>query len=89
MFWYKIDISNADNESYTYVGASNESLDGLAEKAARGDFIHLTSLLYRDRGEVKEWAEWDASLVPDIYINPKKIHTMMQFKGDPRTTPTK
>lgn len=89
MFWFKIEIDNGSKEGYTYVGASNETLDGLVSKAARGEYIHLTNLLYMDRGEVREWSDWDASIKPEVYINPARICSMMQFKGDPRTTPRK
>ena len=89
MFWYKIEISNSDKEGYTYVGASNETLDGLAAKAGRGEFVNLTELLYRDRGEIKEWEHWDKSILPGVYINPRYIHSIMQFKGDPRVIPNK
>ena len=89
MYWYKIAINEGGAEPYNYVGASNETLDGLVQKATRGEFIHLTNLLYRDRGEMKSWNEWDASLEPEIYLNPSSILTIMQFKGDPRITPSR
>ena len=89
MFWYKIAMNDGGDEPYTFVGASNETLDGLATKAARGEYIHLTELLYQDRGEVREWAEWDRSIDPAVYINPAQIYTIMQFKGDPRVIPRK
>ena len=89
MFWYKIKTNEGSKEPYTYVGASNETFDGLAAKASRGEFIHLTNLLYRDRGEIKEWAEWDKSIEPAAYLNPTKIYSIMQFKGDPRLIPDK
>lgn len=87
MYWYKIAIQDGSDEPYNFIGSSNETLDGLAQKAARGDYIHLTSLLYRDRGEIKSWEDWDRSLEPGVYLNPRYINSIMQFKGDPRVTP--
>lgn len=89
MYWYKITTNDGSSDSYTFVGASNETFDGLAAKASRGEYIHLTNLLYMDRGEIKEWEEWDKSLEPAVYINPAQIYSMMQFKGDPRVTPSR
>jgi hypothetical protein len=53
-------------------------------KAEHGYFIQLDELLYMDRGDMKPWAEWDRTLIPTAYINPKDIISIMQFKGDPR-----
>ncbi len=89
MYWYKILADDGGDESYTYVGASNETIDGLAQKAARGEYIHLTQLLYWDRGEIKEWAEWDKSLEPAVFLNPQYVYSIMQFKGDPRDVPSR
>jgi len=84
MFWYQVLANDGGEKPYTYVGASNETLDGLAAKAGRGEYIHLTDLLYWDRGEIKEWAHWDKSIEPAVFINPSRIYSIMQFKGDPR-----
>lgn len=89
MYWYKIATNDGNDEPYTWVGASNETLDGLVTKAARGEYIHITQLLYRDRGEMKEWADWDKSLEPAVYLNPAHIYSIMQFKGDPRVIPSR
>ncbi|MBP6343971.1 MAG: hypothetical protein KA403_08560 [Candidatus Omnitrophica bacterium] len=87
LYWYKITTQDGSKEPYTWVGSSNETMDGLAQKAARGEYIHINDLLYRDRGEMKEWSHWDKSLEPEIYLNPAFINTIMRFKGDPRITP--
>lgn len=87
MHWYKIAVNEGKDEPYHFVGASNETLDGLVQKAGRGEYIHLTNLLYSDRGDMRSWEDWDASIEPGVYINPSHIYTIMQFKGDPRTTP--
>jgi hypothetical protein len=89
MNWYKIRANEGKDDSYTYVGTSTDSAEVIAEKAARGEFIRLDGLLYLDRGEVKEWAEWDKSLIPTVYINPRNIQSLMQFKGDPRVVSRK
>ncbi|HEX2851947.1 MAG TPA: hypothetical protein VHO24_01825, partial [Opitutaceae bacterium] len=70
--------------TYHYVGSSELSPEELTKKAEHGFFIQLDELLYMDRGEMKEWADWDKSLIPRAYINPKDIVAIMQFKGDPR-----
>jgi hypothetical protein len=89
MYWYKVRTQDEEGEGYTYVGTANEAPDELAQKAARGEFVRLDNLLYMDRGDVKDWAEWDKSLVPTVFINPSHIFSFMQFHGDPRSTPRK
>lgn len=37
-----------------------------------------------DRGQMKDWSQWDPTLIPSVYINPKDIIAIMEFKGDPR-----
>jgi hypothetical protein len=85
MNWFKIEVNKGTEGAYHYVGASESTLDELVQKAARGDFVRLDTLLYHDRGDFKPWEEWDASLLPSTTINPKAIITIMQFRGDPRT----
>ncbi len=89
MNWYKIQAKDEDGDGRTWVGRSDETLEALAQRAKDGDFIRLDELLYMDRGEVKEWADWDKSLVPTVFLNPASITSIMQFRGDPRTTPRK
>jgi hypothetical protein len=89
MNWFKIEVDKAKEGTYHYVGSSSSTLEQLAENASRGDFLRLDNLLYVDRGDIKPWSEWDQSLLPSAMINPKAIISMMQFKGDPRTTPRK
>ncbi|HLY38417.1 MAG TPA: hypothetical protein VKU61_10305 [Candidatus Binatia bacterium] len=88
MNWYKVKTKE-ERDSYTYVGASTETAEVIAERAARGEYIRLDELLYMDRGDIKEWAEWDKSLVPTVYINPANILSFVQFKGDPRVVSRK
>jgi hypothetical protein len=87
MHWFKIEINKGKEGSYHYVGASEDDADALIKKAQNGFFVRLDELLYMDRGQIKEWAEWDKTLVPTTYINPKDIISVMEFKGDPRELP--
>ncbi len=89
MNWFKIEAKKGEEGSYTWVGSSEATLEQLADRASRGDYIVLTDLLYMDRGDVKAWSDWDKSLVPTVAINPTTVFSMMQFNGDPRTTPRK
>lgn len=84
MHWYKIETNKGKEGSYHYVGSSEDDSDALIKKAQNGFFIHLGNLLYMDRGEMKEWAEWDKTLIPAAFINPKDIIAIMEFKSDPR-----
>ncbi len=88
MNWFKVETIRGDKE-YHFVGASNETLDSLALKVESGQVIRLDQLLYMDRGEVKDWGAWDKSLVPSVIISARAVVTVMQFKGDPRVTPSK
>ena len=87
MNWFKIEINKGAEGTYHFVGSCAETMDQLMEMAARGDFIRLNQLVYMDRGEPKEWEEWDRSLVPSVAINPRTILSIVQFKGDPKLTP--
>jgi hypothetical protein len=89
MNWYKMKVAEGGKDYYEYVGSSSETPEAIIQKACSGQYIRLDNLLYLDRGEVKDWAEWDKSLVPSIYVNPAAILSFMQFKGDPRSTPRK
>jgi len=89
MNWYKVRANDGGDKSRTYVGCSPDSPQAIADKAARGEYIRLEQLLYMDRGEVKDFSEWDKSVVSTVHINPKYIYAFMQFKGDPRVTPRK
>lgn len=84
MNWYKIETNKGKEGTYHYVGSSELSAEELLKRAEHGYFIRLDDLLYMDRGEMKEWADWDKSLIPTAYINSKDIIAIMQFKGDPR-----
>jgi hypothetical protein len=88
MNWFKIEVKDArKGEGYQYVGASEDSPKELARKATNGEYIQLDDLRYMDRGTLKKWEQWDASLIPTVYINPALIVTIMQFKDDPAVTP--
>jgi len=82
--WFKIEVNKGKEGAYHYVGASELNVEELLKRAQHGYFIKLDNLLYTDRGDMKEWAEWDPSLIPTAYINPKDVLSIMQFKGDPR-----
>ncbi len=77
-------VSYSD-KSYTYVGSSPLSPDELAKEAGKGEYIRLENLLYQDRGEVREWAQWDNREEPMVLINSSYIVAIQPFKGDPRT----
>jgi hypothetical protein len=87
MNWFNIRLKSKSDGEYTFSGSSPDSLEKLAEKAARGEYLRLDDLLYFDRGEVKDWAQWDNREVPTVYINPANVIAIQQFKGDPRTLP--
>jgi hypothetical protein len=87
MNWFKIRVNDGREHGYTYVGASADSPEDIAKKSASGEYIRLDNLRYWDRGTVKKWEEWDASLIPAVHINPRTIVSIMQFKGDPAATP--
>jgi hypothetical protein len=88
MNWFKIEVKNVrDGKGFQYVGASEDSPQDIVRKAASGEYIRLDNLRYMDRGTVKKWEDWDASLIPSVYINPASIVAIMQFKGDPAVTP--
>ncbi len=87
MHWYKIEVNKGEDDTYHFVGSSDLDADALVKRAENGFFIHLGDLLYMDRGQIKEWADWDKTLVPAVYINPKDIVAVMEFIGDPRELP--
>lgn len=88
-FWFKIETNKEKEGTYNYIGSSPLSLEAIAEKVQRGELIRLDELLYMERGEIMEWANWDKSLEPSVLIQPSFIISIMKFKGDPRVTPNK
>jgi hypothetical protein len=84
MNWYNIRVDDGTEHGYTYVGSSPDPVETLVEKASRGEYLRLDDLLYQDRGEIKNWAEWDKREVPTAYINPARVIAIQPFKGDPR-----
>jgi hypothetical protein len=89
MNWFKVEINKGKEGMYNYVGSSEDSAETLINKAQNGIFVRLDNLLYYERGEIREWADWDKSLEPNVYINPKEVVSVMEFKGDPRVIPSK
>jgi len=87
MNWFNILLKTDGEKGCTFAGASPDSLEMLVEKAGRGEYLRLDDLVYFDRGEVKDWAQWDKREVPTVYINPANVVAIQQFKGDPRTLP--
>ena len=87
--WYKVETAKDNESTYHYYGSSLLSHEQLVSSLQRSEYIHLDDLLYLERGEYKEWAEWDKSLIPSVSINPACVVTVMQYKGDPRAIPAK
>lgn len=85
MNWFKIKVQEG-NGHYTYAGSSPNTIESLVEQVAHGSYVRLDDLIYMDRGEVKDWSMWDKREIPTVFINPKLIISIMQFKSDPRTT---
>jgi hypothetical protein len=85
--WFKIEASKEKEGPYNYIGSSTATIEEIADRVKAGEFIRLDNLLYADRGEFKEWASWDKTLVPSVLIHPRIILSIMEFKGDPRTLP--
>ena len=87
--WYKVETSKDKESTYHYYGSSSLSYDKFIAALQQGEYVHLDDLLYMERGEYKEWAVWDKSLIPSVFINPAFVVTVMQYKGDPRAIPAK
>jgi hypothetical protein len=87
MNWYKIRVKDGSAHGYTFVGSSSDSLETLAEKASRGEYLRLDNLVYHDQGKIKDWAQWDNREAPIVYLNPANVVAIQPFKGDPRTLP--
>jgi hypothetical protein len=87
MNWYKIRVKDRSQDGYTFVGSSPDSAEALLAKASRGEYVRLDDLLYWDRGQIKDWAQWDNREAPTVYINPASVVAIQPFKGDPRTLP--
>jgi hypothetical protein len=85
MNWYKIRVDDGGQQGYTYAGSSPDPQEIIVEKASRGEYIRLDNLVYLDRGDIKDWAQWDKREMPTAYINGARIVAIQQFKADPRT----
>lgn len=89
MNWYEIRVKDGSERGCAWIGSSQDSLEALAQKASRGEYLRLDDLLYHDRGEIKDWAQWDNREAPIVYINPAYLIAIQPFKGDPRGVPKK
>jgi hypothetical protein len=87
MNWYLIRVNDGTANGYSFVGSSGDSLERLAEKAARGEYLRLDDLLYYDQGEVRDWAQWDRRFAPTVFVNPAHVIAIQPFRGDPRRLP--
>ena len=74
-----------NGEDYAWVGSSSLAPDEIADTLARGEYFRLEDLLYMHEYQVKSFEEWDPTLVPTRWINPRYVKSFMQFCGDPRT----
>ncbi len=86
MNWFKIRIDDG-KDGYTFAGCSALSIEQLVEQAEQGKFIRLEDMFYLDRGEFKNWSDWESREIPMVHINPKVIVAIHQFKSDPRKLP--
>jgi hypothetical protein len=85
MNWYKIRVKDGSERGHTFVGCSPDSFETLGQKGSQGEYLRLDDLLYWDRGDIKEWAQWDKREVASVYINPQNVIAIQPFKADPRT----
>ena len=83
MRWYKISTNDGTADGYTYVGASEFSLEELVQQVQDNVMIKLDDLLYKDEGKVYKWERWDASLIPTVYIHSRTVCSIMELKDDP------
>ena len=85
-YWYKIETYEGDG-NYHHLGSSEFTIEELAKKLERGEYIKLNDLLYRDDDQIKNWADWDKRFHPIKMLNPKYVVAIMEFTGDPRNYP--
>jgi hypothetical protein len=86
MNWFRIVVDDG-HDGGTYGGCTTNTIEMIAEKAAKGTYIRLDNLFYNDRGVIKEWAEWEGRHKPTVMINPSRIVDIIQYKDDPRKLP--
>jgi len=86
-FWYKVTIAlpNSSEGRYEFVGKSSLNEAELARSLAKAEeYIKLDDCLYRDKGKYLSWHEWDATVEPRLYLNPRNIIVVQPLVGDPR-----
>jgi glutaredoxin-related protein len=70
-----------------FCGSSPLSPDEFAKKCIGTDFVKLENLTYKDSaGKYREYKDWDATVEPQIYLNPKFIVGIQTFAHDPKET---
>jgi hypothetical protein len=85
LYWYKVETNRHKEGPYHYIGASPLKPDELIGALTRGEFLHLTHLVYVDQGRYRDWSDWDHTVVPTVYIKSECVLSVMPLQGDPRT----
>jgi hypothetical protein len=88
-YWFKIETAKDKDSSYHYYGSSLLTHEELISSLQRGEYISLNDLLYLERSEYKQWADWDKSILPHVSINPTFVISVMQYRDDPRIVPAR
>ena len=84
LFWYRVKILEGQG-TYDYQGSSEYNEKEFIEQLNRENFIMLDNLVYMDQTrKVKSFTEWDPSVKPRVYLNPKYILAVVPLTGDPR-----
>lgn len=81
--WFKVSVLDGSESPYSFHGSSPKSFEQLIADIEVKKIIVLSDLVYFDRGDFKEWSEWDKSIIPSVAINSEKIISVMQYKTDP------
>lgn len=87
LYWYKVETNRHKEGPYHYIGASPLKPDDLVASLSRGEFLRLTQLLFVEQGSYRDWAEWDPTVVPTVFIKADCVLSVMPLHGDPRTMP--
>ena len=86
-FWYEVTIALPNSEGkYSFVGRSSLSKEEIVKSLAKAEeFIKLDDCVYKDKkGKYRTWHEWDPTMEPRLYVNPKHIIVVHPLVGDPR-----